>query len=367
MRLPIRIALFVSAVLLAFGPGSAQAAAARSGIEDCAPGAPCRRPLPVRVVIVSMFEIGEDSGDTPGEFQLWKERRRLDTRIPFPQGWHDLYYNPDSQILGMVTGVGTARSATATMALGLDPRFDLSHAYWLIAGIAGIDPQDASIGSAAWARYSVDGDLAHEIDAREIPKDWTSGFFPLDKQGPHDKTPPESDGRTFAMNPALVEWAYGLTKDLTLPDDPGIATERARYTGYPNAQKPPFVLIGDQLSAMTFWHGKLLNDWANDWVRYSTSGKGEFVTSAMEETGTLQALAYLDKIAKVDKNRVMVLRTGSNYSMPPPGVPAADYLLRENEGYSGLKISVESLYVVGSKVIDELLGHWDRYEKTPPQ
>ena len=29
------------------------------------------------------------------------------------------------------------------MALGLDPRFDLSQAYWMVAGIAGIDPEDA--------------------------------------------------------------------------------------------------------------------------------------------------------------------------------------------------------------------------------
>ena len=37
----------------------------------------------------------------------------------FPQSHHDLYYNPETQVLGMVTGIGTAKSATATMALGL--------------------------------------------------------------------------------------------------------------------------------------------------------------------------------------------------------------------------------------------------------
>ena len=33
--------------------------------------------IPVRVVLVTMFEIGEDEGDQAGEFQLWKERRAL--------------------------------------------------------------------------------------------------------------------------------------------------------------------------------------------------------------------------------------------------------------------------------------------------
>jgi purine nucleoside permease len=31
-------------------------------------------PTQVKVVVVTMFERGEDTGDTPGEFQLWVER-----------------------------------------------------------------------------------------------------------------------------------------------------------------------------------------------------------------------------------------------------------------------------------------------------
>jgi purine nucleoside permease len=127
------------------------------------------------------------------------------------------------------------------------------------------------------------------------------------------------------------------------------------------------VLEGEQLSAMTFWHGKRMTDWANDWVKRWTGGKGEFVTSAMEDTGVLQAMTFLDRAGRADKDRVLVLRAGSNYTMPPPGVDAASYLLRENEGYAGLEAAVENLYTVGSKVIDELLGHWDQYGSKTPQ
>ena len=125
---------------------------------------PISSPIPVKAVIVTMFEIGQDEGDKPGEFQFWKERRKLDTEFSFPHSHHNLFYNPDSQILGMVTGIGTAKSTSAVMALGLDERFDLSKAYWLVAGIAGIDPEDASIGSVAWSSYLVDGDLGYQID-----------------------------------------------------------------------------------------------------------------------------------------------------------------------------------------------------------
>jgi purine nucleoside permease len=106
------------------------------------------KPIEVKVVVITMFEIGADTGDTAGEFQLWRERQKLDRRFPFAHH-HDLFMNERTGVLAMVTGEGTANSSTAVMELGMDPRFDLSHAYWLVAGIAGVDPEDASIGSAA--------------------------------------------------------------------------------------------------------------------------------------------------------------------------------------------------------------------------
>ena len=211
------------------------------------------------MVVVTMFERGEDDGDEPGEFQFWKERRGLSERFAFPQGHHDLYYNPESQILGVVTGIGTAKSAAATMALGLDPRFDLRQAYWLVAGIAGIDPEDASIGSAVWSAYLVDGDLGYEIDAREIPSGWQSGFFPLGTAFPSDPDKPEPRGEVFVTNIGLRDWAFELTRNTTLADDPGLAEARASYVDHPNARKPPFVTRGGHIAAMTFWHGALKN------------------------------------------------------------------------------------------------------------
>jgi len=362
LRKILSTAALLAAALIA-QPATAQEAPA---LELCAPVGPCAAPLPVRVVIVSMFEIGADTGDAPGEFQLWRERQALDVTIPFPQGFHSLHYNPEAQVLGMVTGVGTAKSTAAVMAVGLDPRFDLRQAYWLVAGIAGIDPEDASIGSAAWASWLVDGDLAHEIDPREKPAEWDTGYFALDTSGPWDPARPEPSGEVFIANPRLRDWAFELTKDVALPDDPSIAAERARYTEHPNAQRPPFVLKGEQLSAMTFWHGAVMNAWADKWVAYWSGGEGEFVTSAMEDTGTAQALTYLDALGVADYDRLMVLRSGSNFTMPPPGVTAAEYLLRENEGYAGMTASLESLYAVGSVVIDELLGDWARYSVQVP-
>ena len=323
-------------------------------------------PIAVKVVIVTMFEIGELSGDKAGEFQLWKERRNLNQKFPF-HGYKDLYYNEESGILGIVTGIGTARSAAAIMALGMDPRFDLSKSYWLVAGIAGFDPEDASVGSASWSEYQIDGDLSHEIDAREIPDDWEFGYFARYTKMPFDPDKPAPTGEMYQLNAGLTNWAYQLTKDMDLGDDESLVEVREKYTDHEMARRPPFVLKGANMSSYTFWHGAILNDWANKWTDYWTEGKGNFVSSGMEDTGSYLSLSWLDKIGRADKERIMVLRTASNYTMQPPSLTAAENLLNENKGYGGLKVAIESAYVVGSKVVDELLGNWSHYRDNIPQ
>ena len=325
-------------------------------------------PWPVKVVIITTFEVGKDSGDVAGEFQDWYEREHLTTRYALPAAYHDAFAN-DAGVLAFVTGEGTAHAAASVMALGNDPRFDFSRTYWLLAGIAGGDPADASLGSAAWAEWVVDGDLAHEIDAREMPKDWVSPFIPLDSSSPYPKERKHSslNDVVFHLNGDLRNWAYELTKDTPLVDNDRMKTNRARYTDHPNAQKPPFVLKGDNLASSTFWHGKLMNQWANDWVSYWTDGKGNYATTAMEDTGAMQSLHMLSNAGRVDFARVLDLRTVSNYDSQPPGMTAAESLAQENAGdYSAFGPAVEAAYRVGSRVVHELTGHWDKYESTPP-
>src|ERR1700683_2102790 len=102
---------FFCVLLLLAGavPVCAQASAAPAAIE-------------IKVVVLAMFEQGADTGDAPGEYQYWVEREHLDTVLPVPQGYHDLRLNRQSGVLGLLTGVGTARAAASVMALGLDPR-----------------------------------------------------------------------------------------------------------------------------------------------------------------------------------------------------------------------------------------------------
>ncbi|GBQ69818.1 purine nucleoside transporter [Ameyamaea chiangmaiensis NBRC 103196] len=331
-------------------------------------------PTPIRVVVVTTFEIGHDTGDTPGEFQTWVERLPLSTTIPAPGTDHDVMrYNPELHVLGIVSGEGPEHMASAITALALDPRFDLRHAYFVLAGISGIDPNFGPVGAAVWAPSVVNGGLAHLIDPREIPADWPDGFTPIQGATPDPKPRPAlhslSGDMAYTLDPGLVRWAYGLTRAVPLPDTPGLRTIRARYTGFPKAQTAPAVLLGDTLSGETFWVGERMNRWAERWVSYWTDNHGTMATTAEEDIGFLQALTAQAKAGRVDARRALILRTASNYDMPPPGQTAAQLLAHETgneEAYSGFLPSLDAAYRIGSVVVRELATHWDRYDAAPP-
>ena len=97
-------------------------------VFPCALAQPQQKPIEIKVVVINMFEVGADTGDAPGEHQYWVEGEHLDEILPVPQGYHDLRLNPKTGVLGVLTGVGTARTAATIMALGLDPRFEIGRA-----------------------------------------------------------------------------------------------------------------------------------------------------------------------------------------------------------------------------------------------
>ena len=323
-------------------------------------------PWPIRAVIVTTFEIGADTGDAPGEFQLWVEREHLDEVLDFPGGVHPLRTNKAHTVIGMVSGTTLVNATASVMALGMDPRFDLTHAYILINGISGIDPHAGSIGSAAWASFVV-GDVSREIDPHDSPAEWPYGFFAVGAHAPNELPRPGSSpmrSNLYPLNSKLAAWAYNQTRSLALGDDPAVAAFRADFKGFPNAQRPPFVLMGDTFAADFYWHGDTMTRFAEDWVKLWTQGKGTFATTEMEDSGFLEAIARLQRMGRVDAERVLVLRTGSNYSMPRPGHTAVESVTAP---YIGTRLAVESAWLCGSTVLHQLLDHWATTRDQIPQ
>lgn len=337
----LRLLLLIAAVVLAPLPAAAKA-------------------IQVKVVVLTMFEVGRPTGDVAGEFQLWAERYPFTEQVAVPGIEQPVRVSKDGVVL-VLAGMN-ARSRQSVTALALDPRFDVRRAYWLVAGIAGVDPQAGSIGSAAWARYVVDADAAHEMDDREAPADWPWGIYSLGTRKPGLKGSAEgASGMAWRLDPGLVGWAYALTRNTPLPDEPRLQAARARYTAA-EARRPPFVFLGDAIGTARFWHGERRTAWARDWMRIWTDGQGRLAMTDCEDHQVLDALTLLGRSGRADPKRALVLRTASNYSAAPPGAdPVFDF------APGGLEAGVEAAWRVGAPVVKALVAGWDRYATTLPQ
>jgi purine nucleoside permease len=317
-----------------------------------------------RFVVVANFENGAERGDKPGEYQFWVEREHLDEQVAVRGATRPIRHNSQG-LYGLLL--------ENLWPFVLDSRYDFSKTYWLFTGISGVDPQVASVGSAAWARWVVNGDELREIDDREIPKGWPYGLFaigalepntlPTDPNSFGSVESPEELGMAFPLNQGLARWAFNLTRNVVIPDTPALQKQREAWKGFPNAQRPPFVLMGETLGSVRYWHGPRRTQWARDWVKLWTHGQGMFVMTNMESQSAARTMKNFAQQKLVDLNRVMVLRTASNPSGPPPGV---DALATIGDEAPGQVAAYEANYRVGVPVVREVLTNWSRYENAIP-
>ncbi len=335
--------------------------------------------IPIKVIVLCGFEVGDDTGDAPGEFQFWAEREHLTEVTTVPGAPHVLRHNAEG-LYGSVGGdtrdpqITPVPTSELIMALCLDPRYDLRKTYWLITGIGGIDPASGPIGSAVWSENVVDGDAVREIDERERPADWPYGLFAIGTLRPNTLPAPQTNAggwggaplaysMNYPLNAGLVRWAYHVSQGVVIPDTPGLQAWRAKYTGFPEAQGPPRVMLGDTLGSVRYWHGEKRTEWARDWVKLWTQGKGTFSTTAMEQQDYLGTLTRMAAQGFVDIHRVLQLRNASNYCMPPPGQGVETTIGDESVG---TLTAFEAGYRAGSAVTHELLRNWSRYEDHVP-
>jgi purine nucleoside permease len=336
----------------------------------------------VPVLVIATYETGKDTGDTPGELQFWAERQHLDQSIKVPGVDHPILTNGKG-VYAMVSGT-TSRCDIQIMALAADPRFDLTRTYFIVSGIGGADPNVMPLASAVWVGRVVDGNPAFEIDAREIPADWPDGIVAFGAKKPGegsanvDSAPSagvqdDASGGVgtvaFTLNPSLVAWAYGASKDVKLPDLEGVDAFARRFSAYPAAALAPTVMLGDSIAGDRFFHGKQMTLWAEEWVKVYTRGKGRLAISDCEDAGVCLAIQRLAMMGKVDFKRLLVLRTSCNFTVPPEGVSADRSLfgdtISDSSGVAYIP-ALEADYAVGSVVVARLLAGWDTYKDHIP-
>lgn len=334
-----------------------------------------------KVMILSSFEVGEDTGDAPGEYQKWVEGEGLNHTLTVKGAPHVIRYN-NQGVYGSVCSrpadgyVTSIVCSEMVMALLLDTRFDFSHTYWIINGIAGIDPKMGSIASAVWSSHIIDGDAMRELAPEDTPKDWPYGLYAIGTNKPNTLPTKEADaggwgGATltytmdYELNHGLTEWAYQLSKkQVTLKDSPALKAYREQYTGFDAAQLPPQILKGGTLSSLRYWHGPGRTRWARDFVAMWSQNRAEFYTTAMEQAAFVGTMKRMSEQGLLDYNRILLIKGASNYCMPPPGTHLADTMGDES---LGSEPAFEAIYQAGHAVIKQLLDNWKEYENRIPQ
>jgi purine nucleoside permease len=329
-------------LLLAVGAHAAEHPAARS----------------VRVMVINMFQL---------EAAPWLTALAPTTeiRVPGLSADYPAVHCTDDDICQMTTGMGHANAAASTMALVYSGLFDLRQTYFLIAGIAGIDPARATIGSAAWARYAVDGGIAHEIDPREMPHGWADGYIGILTESPD--AVPEFSYRTevFRLDESLLQAALKLSATSPLEDSAELAAYRRHYRE-PAARAAPAVVDCDTLSSDTWWAGRRLGEHARRWTALLTHGAGVYCTTQQEDNATLNALTRGAQSGLVATARVAVLRSGSDFDRPYPGQAVLASLHTQLALSDAGSVAADNLVRAGLPLVRAIAGDWAEWQTGVP-
>lgn len=313
---------------------------------------PSNEKLPVKVLILPKFEVGEMEGDFPGEAQYFYEEyvaggEEFDIEGSKETG--KLYYK-DGVALCLL-GQGKVSAAISTTAILSDDRFDLSDAYILSVGCAGSAKGYGIPGDVFVISSAVDYDLGHQADPRELAEESDSTWF-------HD----ESFDKTafIRMDEDLTDLAFEKVKDVKLE-----TTERTQeylsleFPGEAWANRQPKVMLGTSVSGDNYWKG--IYDHQNALLITKTyKCRDPYAATEMEDVAVGQAAESFGLL-----DRLIVLRVGVDMDVFPQGVPpemlwgkrSVDDIASEEsiESVDIFETAMKNCYDTGKVLIDMIL------------
>ena len=99
--------------------------------------------------------------------------------------------------------IAEVNAASTISALLYSKVFNLQKTYFLIAGIAGINPSEGTLGSVTFARFEVQVALQYEFDARDLDANFTTGYIPYGAKAPGEYPQAFYGTEVFEVNDAL--------------------------------------------------------------------------------------------------------------------------------------------------------------------
>lgn len=252
--------------------------------------------MPVKVLFLPHFEVGEMSGDEVGEAQLLYEKYFLNCIEYSMADGTVMYYSPENELAMYVTGSGKTNASKASALALSDVRFDMSDAYIIGLGCAGGAKDITTLGDVCIATSACDYDLGHTIDARELDEEVSAVWY-------HDSSFDDISFKKF--NTALVDRAYELTKDTVLETtDITRSTMKTNFGDAEWATRNPVVIKGACITSDRYWKGEYSHNVAND-VLASYDSDEVYTITEMEDVAiadVVDSFGMLDKLLIVRAN-----------------------------------------------------------------
>lgn len=262
----------------------------------------------------------------------------------------------------MTTGEGEINAAASVNALGLSPVFDLSKTYFLISGIAGGEPQYTTLGSVTFAKYAVQVALEYQVSYQEFittNPNWTSGYWAYGSDNPWTYPGNVYGTEVFELNEKLRDRAVELAETADLNNGTtGNAAFRKLYE-FEAAQNLPSVVKCDVLTSDNYFTGNVLGDYFSFYAQLMSNGSATYCSTAQEDNASLEAITRLDKYGLVDYNRVVVMRTISDFSRPPPSRANDTVGFFNDPQDGGSSASFANLVIAGLPFVEDVLENWD--------
>ncbi|PVH74330.1 purine nucleoside permease [Cadophora sp. DSE1049] len=316
-----------------------------------------------KVFIITMFN--QEAAKWLSDESAYKFDKVI--QVPGLSHGHDVvHHDTEKDVCLVTTGIALVNAALSISALTTSPLFDLTSTYFILSGIAGVNPKVSTVGSVALAKFAVQVDVQLEFDARETPASWKTGYLPIGAPS-HGSFPRSFTGsEVFELNDSLRKIALEFARGADLIDSDAAIDDRALYAGSEGgifdaaATQKPSIVEGDVTASNMFFHGRYLAEGFEDLVKLYTAGQAQYYMTAMEDTAVLAALLRAALQKRVDFSRVILMRAGSNFdrSHDPDYVVSLPFVI----DHGGFQPACKNLYLSGMKVVEGILGSWNTFK-----
>ncbi|THY36222.1 purine nucleoside permease [Aureobasidium pullulans] len=313
-----------------------------------------------KVMLIAMFTPEAEVWYGIPEFNLLARNITLPGASPlFPH----VHCTEDGDVCQVITGESEINAAVTIASLVRSPHFDLTSTYFMVAGIAGINPEVATICSVTFARYAVQVALQHEFDPRDIPGNFTTGYIPLGATSPSEYPLNIYGTEVFEVNQDLQKIAANFARKATLNDSDAAVAYRTLYANDDiytagASSTGPSVVECDVATSDVYYSGRLLGEAFDNFTTLITNGTGNYCSTAQEDNATLAALLRAAVEQLVDFSRIIVMRTASDFDRPFLG-GSATYNLFESSVQGAFEPAINNLYLAGVKVVEGILDGWN--------